>query len=333
MRKLITLILVVSGLWAGYWFVGSTAVERELTSWLSDRQSEGWIAEFETLNTRGFPNRFDTTITDVRLADTRTGVAWQAAFFQIFALSYKPNHIIAVWPDEQSLSTPYQRIAISNDKMRGSVVFEAGTALTLDRSDLELENFGLRSNLGWSARVGKGQLSTRQTNSNDNSYRIWFEASAVYPSAAMLARLDPASVFPDVFDTLTIDTTLTFDAPWDRFAIEQNRPQITHLNLTELHAIWGNLDLRAAGKLTVDAHGIPSGEITIKAKNWRDMLKIAVDTGAVPNSLIMIVTRALEVLAKMTGDPNTLDAPLTFSNGHIALGLIPLGPAPRLLIR
>ena len=213
MRKLITIILVVSGLWGGYWFVGSTAVERGLTTWLAERQNEGWVAEYSDLGTHGFPNRFDTTISDVRLADTRTGVAWNAPFFQIFALSYKPNHIIAVWPDTQTLSTPYQRITITNDKMRGSVVFDAGTALTLDRADLELENFGLRSHLGWAARVGKGQFSTRQASVEENSHKIWFEAASVYPSAATLERLDPAGVLPKEFETLTIDTTVSFDAP------------------------------------------------------------------------------------------------------------------------
>jgi len=138
---------------------------------------------------------------------------------------------------------------------------------------------------------------------------------------------------PDVFETLIIDTTLTFDTPWDRFAIERQRPQITKINLTELRAIWGDIDIRAAGQLLVDEQGMPTGEITVKAKNWRDILNIATETGAIPASMTMIVTRALETMAEMTGDPKTLDAPLTFKNGQISLGIIPLGPAPRYMIR
>ncbi|MGR3662657.1 MAG: DUF2125 domain-containing protein [Paracoccaceae bacterium] len=333
MRKLITAILVVAGLWGGYWFVGSYAVERSLTAWLTDRQNEGWIAEYSSLETHGFPNRFDTTISDIGLADTRSGIAWQAPFFQVFALSYKPNHIIAIWPDTQTLSTPYQNINITNDRMRASVIFEAGTAFTLSRSDFELENFSLRSNLGWSASVGKGQFSTRQVETDPDSHKIWFEASDVYPSAALLSRLNPTHVLPDMFETLTVDTTLTFDAPWDRFAVEQQRPQITKIDLTEMRASWGDIDIRAAGELQVDAQGMPTGEITVKAKNWRDILNIAIETGAIPASMTMIVTRALQVMAEMAGDPKTLDATLTFRNGQISLGVIPLGPAPRLTIR
>lgn len=333
MRKLIVLILVLSGLWGGYWFIGSTAVERGLTMWLDSRQNDGWVVEYDTVRTAGFPNRFDTEITGINLADTNTGVAWQAPFFQILTLSYRPNHIIALWPAEQMLATPYEKITITNDLMRGSVVFRPGTSLTLDRSDFELVDFALRSTLGWSSRIGHGQFSTRQTDAGDNSHRIWFEAKQVYPSAAVLDRLDPAGVLSDVFDTLTIDATLAFDAPWDRFAIEQARPQVAGIDLKDLRAQWGDLEFRAAGKLEIDTAGYLAGQITIKATNWREMLKIAVDTGVVPEPMVLTFTRALEVLAGMSGDPDTLDAPLTFRKGRISLALIPLGPAPRLVIR
>ena len=40
-----------------------------------------------------------------------------------------------------------------------------------------------------------------------------------------------------------------------------------------------------------------------------------------------------ELMAALEGPPNTLDAPLTFENGFISFGPIPLGPAPRIVIR
>lgn len=333
MRKLIVLILVASGLWGGYWFIGATAVENAMTNWLSGRQNAGWVVEYSDLKTRGFPNRFDTRITDLTLADTNSGIAWQTPSFEVLALSYKPNHIIAVWPPQQTVASPYEKIAVTNERMRASVVFEADTALALDRTDFELDDFTLQSDAGWSARIGKGQFSTRKIDADEEIHKIWFEASSVYPPAAVLAWLDPAGVLPQFFETLIIDTTLTFDAAWDRFAIEQARPQVININLNALRASWGKLDLRAAGELAVDGRGYPVGQITVKAKNWRDMLQIAVDAGIIPSNLIITVTRALEVMAEMTGDPKTLDLPLTFKKGRISVGLIPLGPAPRLVLR
>ena len=45
------------------------------------------------------------------------------------------------------------------------------------------------------------------------------------------------------------------------------------------------------------------------------------------------VERALEALAGTSGSRDTLDATLTFRNGRIFYGIIPLGPAPRLILR
>jgi hypothetical protein len=79
-------------------------MESALPGWLDARAAEGWIAEYESDAHRGFPNRFDTTITGLDLADPETGVAWSAPFFQILSLSYQPNHVIAVFPPTRRAS-------------------------------------------------------------------------------------------------------------------------------------------------------------------------------------------------------------------------------------
>ena len=333
MRRLLVVVVVAALAWGGYWFVGARAVETGLSAWIDQRRAEGWAADYVALDTRGFPNRFDTTITDLQLADPQTGVAWSARFFQILAMSYTPNHVIAVWPDEQTISTPLQNIALSNDRMIASVVLHPGTSLELNRSVLELENFRLTSSLGWLASLDKGQLSTRPAVGKPDAYEIDFDAVGVRPSRDLLDALNPTGTLPDVFEHLSIRTSVAFDAPWNRFAIEDRRPQITKLDLTILQANWGQMDLNAAGELEVDTLGIPTGRITVRAKNWREMLQLAVASGAVAESIAPTIERALELLAGMSGNPKTLDAPLSFVNGRMSFGPIPLGPAPRLVIR
>ncbi|WP_439117971.1 DUF2125 domain-containing protein, partial [Nereida ignava] len=87
MRWIIGACLAAAVLWAGYWFVGSTAAERGAKAWFADRSAQGWVADYDSIETRGFPSRFDTTINALELADPRTGWAWSAPFFQVFALS------------------------------------------------------------------------------------------------------------------------------------------------------------------------------------------------------------------------------------------------------
>ena len=333
MRSLLVLSFFAAIVWAGYWFVGMRAVESGLSSWIEQRRDEGWVADYATLNTRGFPNRFDTTITQLQLADPETGVAWSVPFFQIFALSYKPNHIIAAWPNEQIIATPMQNIKILSDTMRASVVFRPDTSLELNHSIIELDNFRLESSDGWSASLEHGSLATRPTVGKPDTHDIGFNAVGVRPSRDLLESLNPGGTLPDVFETLHIETSVTFDAPWDRYAIEQRRPQIEKLDLNILQANWGQMDLNAAGELDIDQYGIPSGRITVRAKNWREMLDFAVASGVITKGIAPTIERAMELLAAMSGNPKTLDAPLTFHNGRMSFGPIPLGNAPRLVIR
>ena len=333
MRRFLVVVIVAALGWGGYWFIGARAVETGLSIWIDQRRAEGWAADYTALNTSGFPNRFDTTFTDLHLADPQTGLAWAAPFFQIMALSYTPNHIIAVWPDKQRIGTPFQNIEITNDRMLGSVVLHPGPALELDRLVVELEDFRLTSSLGWSASLDDGQLSGRAAVGKPDTYDIEFEADGVRPSRDLLDSLNPTGTLPDVFERLHIRTTVAFDAPWDRFAIEDRRPQVTSIDLGILQANWGNMDLNAAGELDVDVSGMPTGRITVRAKNWREMLQLAVASGVVAEGFAPTIERALELLSQMSGNPRTLDAPLSFEDGRMSFGPIPLGAAPRLVIR
>ena len=91
--------------------------------------------------------------------------------------------------------------------------------------------------------------------------------------------------------------------------------------------------LDAAGSLTVDPKGTPEGRITIRATNWRDMVAVARASGSLPEGIADTLERGLEILAGLTGNPRTIDAPLSFQNGFVSLGPIPLGRAPAFVIR
>ncbi len=333
MRKMLVVVLVIAGLWSAYWYLGATAVERGLRAWLDERRAQGWVSEYARVETRGYPFRFDTEIGNLDLADPRSGLAWSAPEFRLHALAYKPNHIVAQWPEQQVLATPLQRIEISSTNMIASVAFKPGTSLALDRFTADLQDFTLRSSRGWSTHLSQGTLATQSVPDRANAHDIFFETSALRPPAKLLALLDPIASLPDNFRTLKIDMTVGFDAPWDRFAIEQRRPQVTFINIKDLQGTWGQLDLRAAGDLAIDNAGVPTGRVELRATNWRDMLKVAVDAGVVPENVSQTLENALELLANASGNKKTLDVPLIFKKGRMSFGPIPLGPAPILVIR
>ncbi len=340
MRLLFTLIVLCTALWSGYWFVSSTAVQEGFESWLAERRAEGWVAETSELSVAGFPNRIDTTFTDLSLADPATGLAWEAPFFQILALSYKPNHVIAVWPNTQRVATPYDKFDITSTDMRASLVVEPSTALALTRATLTAEDVSvaparlLIQGDNGSTDIATLTVAVEEVEGDPSAtYRFGLKADGLAPALPWRLQIDPSGALPDTLEALNADISVTFDAPWDRFAIERARPQPRQIKVELAEAKWGQLELQLAGDVTVDETGQPTGKMTVKARNWRDILAVAVNTGLLPEVLAGTLEEGLGLMAQLSGNPNTLDLPLDFIRGEIYLGPIPLGPAPVLRLR
>ena len=318
--------------WGGYWFVGAGVTERAMSSWFEARRAEGWVAEVTSVKTRGFPNRFDTTFEGLRLSDPETGVGWETPLFQTLSLSYRPTQIISVWPGPQVLTTPAQRLTIEGESVRASMAVRAAANLPITASTMEAVDATFASSNGWTAAVGRAQLSLRETPEAAvaHSYDLALMVENLDPGEEFRARVGGVGGLPDLLSSVTARATVTFTEPWDRYAIERARPQPRHVQIDSLEAQWGALHLAASGTLEADAEGVPSGQIAIAATNWREMIAVAEATGAISPDWVKPITRALDYLSGRSGDPETLELTMTFSKGFTFLGAIPVGPAPDL---
>lgn len=325
MRALIWATMLMGGLWSGYWFVGKTSVERVVQAFFQEAPAQGLIAENSGISILGFPSRFDLTVTSPRLADPRSGVEWQAPFLQVFSLSYKPWHIIAAFPPEQTLSTAGQDVTITSEKLQASVVVTPNTALTLDRATLVGSGIALRSSFGWQAMADELRFALRQDPSRSNTHEIGLDLNRLQPDPAFLALLPQ---MPTRVEKLHLDAFVGFDAPIDRFA-GQTRPRPEFLEIKEAGLNWGDLSFFAKGRLDlVDA--TPEGRLDLRIENWRDMMPFLAVSGAIKPEVLPTVETMLTTLAQQSGDPEVLDLPLIFAGGQMRLGPLPLGPAPRL---
>lgn len=329
MRKLLALIVVVAAGWAAYWFVGARGHEAALTKWFDDRRAEGWQVEYADHTVRGFPNRFDTTLTDLFLTDPETGISWQAPIFQILSLSYRPNHLILVWPKEQQIATPYEKFTLRNEDMRASFKVKPSTSLALAAANLEMMDASLTSSDGWTAQFTKLNAAIRNTPETNSTYDVAASIEQLQPGERVRGIIDRGGTLPDVIETLRFDLQSELAAPLDRVVLETNRPALNTLDLRELRAIWGQLELRAAGDMQVE-NDSPKGDLAVTARNWRNMLALAVDAGAIDANVASGAESILKLLAASSGNKDSLDITLTFSNGRSFVGPIPIGPAPTL---
>ena len=333
MRVLLAVILIAALGWSGYWFVGQRGLEQGFAKWFEARRAEGWVAETSDLGVQGFPNRFDTGFSDLILADPATGLAWEAPYFQLSALSYQPNHVIAVWPETQLIASPQEKFRVEARDMRASLRIAPDTRLAPRNVTLTAEFLKITPEERPEEMTALSALTLAAEHVQDHDYRLGLAAEGLTLAPPWRELLDPDGELPAQISNLTADLTVTFDKVWDRTAIEVARPQPTRIKVALVDGKWGQLHLQAAGEVDVTPEGLPEGEITLKARNWRDMIALAQSAGALPESMAQTVENGLELLARMNGNRETLDIPLTFRGGRTLLGPIPIGPAPVLRLR
>ena len=333
MRKVFWLVAVLALLYCGYWVLGAKGTEKGIAAWIRARSAEGWQAEVSDISTGGFPLRFDTTLSHPQFADPRSGVALSTSQIDILSQSFRPTRFTARFAPEALLSTPYEKLTITQDLAEAQLFVDPGPRLTLDHASVQLDGLKIVSTNEWSVALDHAQFNTQRSDDDPLEHDITFIAEGFAPSQNMARLLQDQDGLSDTFETLDMDMTARFDAPWDIRALAGPRPQPTHITLRAFSAQWGALTLRLAGDFVVDAEGYPTGTLAVKAENWREMIAVARSVGTIPQDMASIAERAGGILAGLSGRKDTIDAELTVKNGTISLGILPLGPAPRLRIR
>ncbi|MEC3862755.1 DUF2125 domain-containing protein [Mesobacterium sp. TK19101] len=324
MKQLIAAILVAALGWAGYWGWQAHSLNSATEAWFDARRADGWEASHDSYALRGFPSRLDQTFAGLTLADPETGMVWQAALVEILRLSYKPNHLILAFGDNQSLTASGQTWDIGSDGLRASVVTGAADALV--RVNAEAEVLNIASSRG--KAVALAGLTAAFLKQDGSEYRLAVQATGLATEGAPVS----GAALPDSFNGLRADMVIGFDRSWTTGTVTGPRPQPRHIALRLAEYRYGELQLKLAGDLTVDSRGLLDGSLTLKAENWREILRAAVEQGYLPQGLGDALEQGLGLAAQLNGNPRTLDLPLNFAGGRVSLGPIPLGMAPRIIL-
>ena len=323
MRLLILAILLAAAGWSAYWFVGANALEGTLRDAIADARDNGVEVELTALDVTGFPNRFDTIIEEPRVR-TASGIEWRAPFLQVFALSYRPTQLIAALPNEQSLSWPFGTAEITTETARASMTLTPATSLPLDHANLVIDELRIASeDLNLSAARVLAATRIPEDAEDGRVQNIGLTLDDVAFPSSLADQLGVAGVV----DGATLDATVTLAEPIDRDTFEGEPIDIRQIDISRLDIDWGEVGLDASGSLSVAADGVPTGEIQAAITNWSEAVDIAVAAGLLAPIQAEQVRLGLRFVA---GEGDRIELPLSFRDGKVYLGPIPLGDAPRL---
>lgn len=333
MRRVLAACVVAALTFGGWWGFAMWSLSSGVQGWLAERRAEGWQAEIGGLERGGFPGTLRARLTDLALADPGTGLALQSDALVIAARTLWPGDVTLGLPDAPlRFATPQGRADLSFEAGRADLNLVPGTRLELANLSFTSGPLRAESPEGGLLAASGAEMRMAQTDAPE-TYDITLLFGQFTPGAVPRAALRVPQSWPLVFTALEARATIRFTRPWDRRALEEARPQPRKIDLHAAEAHWGDVRLRLAGALEMDARGVPTGEIVLRAQNWQALLDLAETSGLLPREMRGTVQNVMTSLAGASGRTADLDVTLRFEGGRVWMGFLPLGPAPRLLLR
>lgn len=331
MRRLATRILVLLVLlWGIWWWIAGTGMQRGITGWFDAQRANGTLATFENMSRGGAPFSIATTVNGVSLSDPEQGTSITLPPVTLST----PIH----WPGDATLRLPAQPVRIETPQgaatltsggAEAAVHLHPGTTLQLEALHGSSTNLSLDTADGQLLSITSVQADVQQGDL-PTQYDIDLTATGLTLGAASKEGLALPASWPDTFEPIIADMTVTFDRTWDRAALHGQRPQPRLIQIDQIQALYADTGFTIGGDLTVDTNGVPSGKLRLLVRNWNRVFDMAVAASDIPPEWSPTVQRVLASIADADG---TLDLDLVIERGQMRIGFLPLGPAPRLIIR
>lgn len=326
MRFMLWIIAGLTALYCGYWALAARTLRSEAEATLAAMRAEG-TGDAEALQVGGFPARFDVTLGAPRLTSPDGVYGWAAPELKLYALSYHPQHVIAIFPPTQEIRLGRETIAVSSADLSASAVFGLSPMVPLNRAQAVGSSVLLTSDAGWGLAAETARAAIRE-GAEAGAEDIGVELSGLTLTGLPAELVTAGGALPARGERLYLDATLGLDRRLDRAAMVEGL-RLRAAEIRSLSLDWGPAGLSGKGRLTLSDAGVPEGRLDLSVRNWRRVLTLATALGLVRAETAPTVERALAGLAALGGNAEVLTLPLVFAGGRMSLGPVPLGPAPR----
>ncbi len=333
MKWVIGLALLACAGWSGWWYLGAAGQETGLETWLEQQRKRGWLAEAKSVEVTGFPLDFQTRMQDVALADPATGWAWGAPELHAHQAAHAPTRIAVTWPGTQTIAVPGDRADIRSEVMETVLDVRPGPSMELRQVTGDIQTLAVTGQQGWKAGAQSVELNIAERPEDlgpAHAYDMLLTGVKIRLPKEIVAKIDPTGWLQPKVDTLTIKGHAAFDDPLDRLTLEQGRMAMRAATIREAGFEWGDMRLVVKGAFNVNDAGYPEGSIEIEAREWRQMIRLAVTSGIVDANTAQSVTQAVEFVTALTGTGDNLTVPLGLGGGKVKIGPFAIAEAPRL---
>ncbi|MFK7945644.1 MAG: DUF2125 domain-containing protein [Paracoccaceae bacterium] len=333
LRWVLSICVIGAVVWSGWWFVGSEGQKAGLEAWFEQQRKQGWQAEAASVEVSGYPDAFNLVAREMALADPATGWAWNAPEWKVDSTSTTPTRFTVTWPDVQTIAVPGAKADIRSEIMTSVLDVRPGPSMELRQLAGDIRALAITGEQGWKAGADEVSLDLFEKPADlgpPNSYDLEFSSTKLKLPKEVVAAIDPTGWLKPAVDRVTISGHAAFQEPIDRIALEEGRLALRAATIREAGFEWGDMRLVAKGAVQIDDRGFPVGKIEIDAREWRQMIRLAVSAGIVDSDTARSVTKGVEFLTVLTGGGDDLSLPIGLSGGKVRLGPFAIADAPRL---
>lgn len=307
-----------------YWTVAAHAFANRLDTLNGHEIEPGVTFHFESKAIGGFPFRIDAVLKDMRIdaATAHGSASWRAEEFALHMLDYSATPVVFEAAGKQVLSWHDTKGAPHNltfvpGLLRASAATSGGELARFD--------FELIGTADVPIRVSRGEFHLRRTPGTD-ALDLVFMADDMHlpagqhaglgetiPKLRLSARLAPGNDW---------NALLSGNGDW-RKAAEAWRAHSGTLDIAQLEILWGKVDARGAGLLTLDGARRPEGIIKLKIAGYRALAGAAKrQAGMRENVLDGVIAQAASANKNGTGP---LPVTLAFKDGLAYVNQAPAG--------
>ena len=242
--------------YTGYWFIAAGEIEGRIDAWAERQRAQGLEIESEGTDVAGFPFRFEVSLHEPRIRDTRNGWRWSAGGLRAEALAWDFGEV-TVFPDRRNSV----EVLLEGDRWRtiDAEIEDGRLVVGLDESrrfeEVTVDLTGLEVVGLWPqgpARVGSLQangISLGDGAVDDETLQTTIAVrDVVLPS-------DLAEGLGDSLAFLDIDASVVGPIPSERGtseAITAWRDAGGTLELTDFRIRWGPLGIESSGTIALD---------------------------------------------------------------------------------
>ena len=311
MRLLLIITSLLALIWSSYWIVFSVKLKSEVSDFIESHNSDQWVVDYSDLSIKGFPNRFDITLNKLYIRDNDLSVTWLLPYFQILSLSYKPNHLILVFPNTQTLENGNNKIIFNTTDMLASLSFMDYKFSELDQFILSIEKSELKGPKRKILNTTALNFAVKQNKTRNGNYHLGFRGNDIQ------LNLTEKNNFNFIFDVEMALKELNG-------LTNKKMPKISTVDIKALNLSSPNFNINGNGKASFNDNNIKDGVLNIKAKNWRSFFNTLFPENAK-------LRMGLDLIAPVTQNDETLHFSLKVDNGNIYLGPIFIGSLSNIL--